>query len=188
MTDILIVGVGGQGTLLASRVLGRMAESLGYDVKLSEVHGMAQRGGSVVTHVRYGEKVFAPVIDEAGADVILAFEKLEALRWLGRLKTNGRMFINSQQISPMPVITGAEAYPTDIEQRVRAAAPEAVFVDALGLATEAGNPKALNVVLLGVMARHMGLDKQAFLNAIEDAVPPKFRELNRTAFEKGYNA
>ena len=115
MTDILIVGVGGQGTLLASRVLGKMAESLGYDVKLSEVHGMAQRGGSVVTHVRYGEKVFAPVIDDGSADVMLAFEKLEALRWLSRLKKNGRMFINSQEIAPMPVITGAEQYPANIE-------------------------------------------------------------------------
>ena len=188
MTDVLIVGVGGQGTLLASRVLGRMAERLGYDVKLSEVHGMAQRGGSVVTHVRYGDKVFAPVIDEAGADVLLAFEKLEALRWLGRLKQNGRMFINSQEISPMPVITGAEVYPADIEQRIHAAVPDAVFVDALGIAAEAGNAKAVNIVLLGVMAHHMGLDKQAFLGAIEDTVPPKFRELNLTAFEKGYTA
>jgi indolepyruvate ferredoxin oxidoreductase beta subunit len=188
MTDILIVGVGGQGTLLASRVLGKMAESLEYDVKLSEVHGMAQRGGSVVTHVRYGEKVFAPVIDEAGADVIIAFEKLEALRWLGRLKQNGRMFINSQEIAPMPVITGVEAYPADIEQRIRTAVPKAVFVDALGLATGAGSAKAVNIVLLGVMAHHMELDKQAFLNAIADAVPPKFRELNLKAFEKGYNA
>ena len=188
MTDVLIVGVGGQGTLLASRVLGRMAERLGYDVKLSEVHGMAQRGGSVVTHVRYGDMVCAPVIDEAGADVILAFEKLEALRWLGRLKQNGRMFINLQEISPMPVITGAEVYPADIEQRIRTAVPDAVFVDALGIAAEAGNAKAVNIVLLGVMAHHMGLDKQAFLDAIEDTVPPKFRELNLTAFEKGYTA
>ena len=188
MTDVLIVGVGGQGTLLASRVLGKMAERLGYDVKLSEVHGMAQRGGSVVTHVRYGDQVFAPVIDEAGADVILAFEKLEALRWLGRLKNNGRMFINLQEIAPMPVITGAEAYPADIEQRIRAAVPDAVFVDALGIAAEVGNAKAVNIVLLGAMAHHMGLDKQAFLDAIEDTVPPKFRELNLTAFEKGYTA
>jgi indolepyruvate ferredoxin oxidoreductase beta subunit len=118
----------------------------------------------------------------------LAFEKLEAVRWLGRLKNNGRMFINLQEIAPMPVITGAEAYPADIEQRIRAAVPDAVFVDALGIAAEAGNAKAVNTVLLGVMAHHMGLDKQAFLDAIEDTVPPKFRELNLTAFEKGYTA
>ncbi len=186
MTDILIVGVGGQGTLLASRVLGKMAESLGYDVKLSEVHGMAQRGGSVVTHVRYGDKVFAPVIDDGSADVILAFEKLEALRWMSRLKKNGRMFIGSQEIAPMPVITGAEAYPADIEQRILAAVPDAVFVDALSLATAAGSAKAVNIVLLGVMAKHMNIDKQAFQNAIKDTVPPKFVELNLDAFEKGY--
>jgi indolepyruvate ferredoxin oxidoreductase, beta subunit len=186
MTDILIVGVGGQGTLLASRVLGKMAKSLGYDVRLSEVHGMAQRGGSVVTHVRYGEKVFAPVIDDGSADVILAFEKLEALRWMGRLKNNGRMFIGSQEIAPMPVITGAEQYPADIEQRIHAAVPNAVFVDALKLATGAGSAKAVNIVLLGVMAKHMGLDKQAFLSAIRDAVPPKFLDMNLEAFEKGY--
>jgi indolepyruvate ferredoxin oxidoreductase beta subunit len=188
MTDIVIVGVGGQGTLLASRVLGGMAEKLGYDVRISEVHGMAQRGGSVVTHVRYGEQVFAPVIDDGSADVILAFEKLEALRWLGRLKQNGRMFIGSQEIAPMPVITGAEQYPADIEQRIRAAVPDAVFVDALGLATKAGSAKAVNIVLLGVLAKHMGLDKQAFLDAITDTVPPKFLEMNIVAFGKGYNA
>lgn len=186
MMDILIVGVGGQGTLLASRVLGKMAGLLGYDVKLSEVHGMAQRGGSVVTHVRYGDKVFAPVIDNGSADVILAFEKLEALRWMGRLKYNGRMFIGSQEIAPMPVITGAEAYPADIEQRIRAAVPGAVFVDALGLATTAGSAKAVNIVLLGVMAKHMDMDKKAFLSAIRDAVPPKFLDMNLEAFERGY--
>ena len=188
MTDILIVGVGGQGTLLASRVLGRMAEKLGYDVRISEVHGMAQRGGSVVTHVRYGKQVFAPVIDDGSADVILAFEKLEALRWMGRLKKNGRMFINSQEIAPMPVITGAEQYPADIEQRISAAVPDAVFVDALSLAGEAGSAKAVNIVLLGVLAKHMGLDKQAFLGAIMDTVPQKFLEMNISAFGKGYDA
>ena len=188
MTDILIVGVGGQGTLLASRVLGRMAEKLGYDVRISEVHGMAQRGGSVVTHVRYGEQVFAPVIDDGSADIILAFEKLEALRWMGRLKKNGRMFIGAQEIAPMPVITGTEQYPADIEQRIRAVVPDAVFVDALSLANEAGSAKAVNIVLLGVLTKHMGLDKQAFLDAIKDTVPPKFLDMNLFAFEKGYNA
>ena len=114
--DVLIVGVGGQGTLLASRILGNLAQSLGYDVKLSEVHGMAQRGGSVVTHVRFGEKVYAPTIDEAGADIIIAFEKLEAYRWIGKLKKDGKMFVNTQEIAPMPVITGKMKYPDDIEE------------------------------------------------------------------------
>jgi indolepyruvate ferredoxin oxidoreductase beta subunit len=186
-TDILIVGVGGQGTLLASRVLGKLAQSLGYDVKLSEVHGMAQRGGSVVTHVRFGDKVFAPVIDESSADIILAFEKLEALRWIGRLKKNGKMFINTQEIAPMPVITGAESYPADIEERIRALVPDAVFVDALKLAEEAGTAKAVNFVLIGVLARHMDIDKNAFLDAIRATVPQKLLDVNLAAFEKGYN-
>ncbi len=188
MMDILIVGVGGQGTLLASRVLGNLALALGYDVKLSEVHGMAQRGGSVVTHVRFGEKVFAPVIDENGADIILAFEKLEALRWAGRLKNNGRMFIGTQEIAPMPVITGAEQYPADIEERIKALVPDTVFVDALRLAQEAGNAKAVNIVLIGVLAKHMDIDKQAFLEAIKNTVPAKTLDINLIAFELGYNA
>jgi len=186
-TDILIVGVGGQGTLLASRVLGNLAQALGYDVKLSEVHGMAQRGGSVVTHVRFGDKVFSPVIDESSADIILAFEKLEALRWTGKLKKNGRMFINTQEIAPMPVITGAESYPADIEERIRALVPDAVFVDALKLAEEAGTAKAVNIVLIGVLARHMDIDKNAFLDAIRETVPQKLLDINLAAFEKGYN-
>ena len=186
-TDILIVGVGGQGTLLASRVLGNLAQSLGYDVKLSEVHGMAQRGGSVVTHVRFGDKVFSPVIDESSADIILAFEKLEALRWVGRLKKNGRMFVNTQEIAPMPVITGAESYPSDIEERIRALVPDAVFVDALKLAEEAGTAKAVNIVLIGVLARHMDIDKNAFLDAIRATVPQRLLDVNLAAFEKGYN-
>jgi len=187
-TDILIMGVGGQGTLLASRVLGNLAQALGYDVKLSEVHGMAQRGGSVVTHVRFGDKVFSPVIDESSADIILAFEKLEALRWVGRLKKNGKMFINTQEIAPMPVITGAESYPSDIEERIRALVPDAVFVDALKLAEEAGTTKAVNIVLIGVLARHMDIDKSAFLDAIRATVPQKLLDINLAAFEKGYNA
>jgi len=186
-TDILIVGVGGQGTLLASRVLGNLAQSLGYDVKLSEVHGMAQRGGSVVTHVRFGDKVFSPVIDESSADIILAFEKLEALRWVGRLKKNGRMFVNTQEIAPMPVITGAVSYPADIEERIRALVPDAVFVDALKLAEEAGTAKAVNIVLIGVLARHMDIDKNAFLDAIRATVPQRLLDVNLAAFEKGYS-
>ncbi len=199
MTDILIVGVGGQGTLLASRVLGNIAMALGYDVKLSEVHGMAQRGGSVVTHVRFGDKVHSPVIDEAGADIILAFEKLEALRWAGRLKQNGSMFINTQQISPMPVVTGAEQYPADIEERIKEQVPGAVFVDALSLAKQAGSEKAVNTVLIGVLAKNMAgspkshetfrgdnVDKQLFIDAIKATVPEKLLDVNLEAFEKGY--
>jgi indolepyruvate ferredoxin oxidoreductase beta subunit len=186
MTDILIVGVGGQGTLLASRILGNLAMALGYDVKLSEVHGMAQRGGSVVTHVRFGDKVHSPVIDEGSADIILAFEKLEALRWAGRLKQNGSMFINTQQISPMPVVTGAEQYPADIEERIKVQVPDAVFVDALSLAKQAGSEKAVNTVLIGVLAKNMNVDKQFFIDAIKETVPERLLDVNLIAFEKGY--
>lgn len=186
MTDILIVGVGGQGTLLASRILGNLALELGYDVKLSEVHGMAQRGGSVVTHVRFGKKVYSPVIDEGGADIILAFEKLEGLRWTSRLKKNGSMFINTQQISPLPVVTGAEKYPADVETRIKDAVPNAVFVDALPLAKESGNEKTVNTVLIGVLAKHMDIDKKYFIEAIKETAPEKYFEVNLKAFEKGY--
>lgn len=188
MTDILIVGVGGQGTLLASRVLGRLALSLGYDVKLSEVHGMAQRGGSVVTHVRFGDKVLSPVIDKKGADIILAFEKLEALRWCGYLKEGGKMFVSTQQVLPMQVITGAAQYPKDLPEKIKAIVPNAVFVDAQRLAEKAGNIKALNTVLIGVLARNMQIEKQAFIDAIKDTVPKKAVETNIAAFELGYNA
>lgn len=186
--DILIVGVGGQGTLLASRVLGNLAISLDYDVKLSEVHGMAQRGGSVVTHVRYGDKVYAPTIDEAGADIIVAFEKLEAYRWIGKLKKDGMMFVNTQEIAPMPVITGAVKYPEDIIGSIKESVPNAVFVDALSIAREAGNAKAVNTVLIGVLAKHMDIDKQAFIDAIKKTVPERFLDINLVAFEKGYNS
>ncbi len=188
MMDILIVGVGGQGTLLTSRVLGNLAVSLGYDVKLSEVHGMAQRGGNVVTHVRFGEKVYAPVIDDGCADIILAFEMLEALRWCGRLKEGGKLFVNTQKILPMPVITGAEPYPADIEDRIREMVPDTVFLDALSLANEAGNAKALNTVMVGVLARHMDIDKQEFIDAVKQTVPAATKKINLLAFEKGYNA
>lgn len=187
MTDILIVGVGGQGTLLASRVLGNLALSLGYDVKLSEVHGMAQRGGSVVTHVRFGDKVLSPVVDMGGADIILAFEKLEALRWCGYLKKGGKMFVSTQEILPMPVITGAAEYPQDIIERIKTMVPDAVFVDALDIAQKAGSIKVLNIVLIGVLARNMDIEKQAFIEAIKATVPEKVLDMNLIAFELGYS-
>ncbi len=190
MKSILIAGVGGQGTLLASMVFGQIALKLGYDVKLSEVHGMAQRGGSVVTYVRIGdegEKVYSPVIDECGADILLAFEELEGLRWLPYLNPDGgKMYCNSQQILPMPVITGAAAYTENIPGKIREHFPDAVFVDALALANEAGSVKAVNTVLLGVLARNMEIDKEIWTEAIRSVVKPKFVELNEKAFELGY--
>lgn len=189
MKNILIAGVGGQGTLLASVVLGKIATKLGFDVKLSEVHGMAQRGGSVVTYIRIGdegEKVFSPVIDEGGADILLAFEELEALRWLPYVEESGKVYVNMQKTLPMPVITGAMAYPDDIEGKIKAQFPDAVFVDALAAANEAGNAKAVNTVLLGVLAKNMAIDKRLWLDAVSETVKPKFREVNEKAFLLGY--
>lgn len=186
--NILIVGVGGQGTLLSSRILGTIALDQGFDVKLSEVHGMAQRGGSVVTHVRYGDKVHSPIIDMGQADIIIAFESLEAIRWIGYLKKGGKIFVNTQEILPMPVITGAAKYPEGIGESIKTIAKEAVLIDALTLAKEAGSVKAVNTVLLGVLAKHSDIAKEHFIEAIQKTIAPKFLDLNLQAFEKGYEA
>lgn len=181
--DILIVGVGGQGTLLASRVLGRYALENGFDVKLSEVHGMAQRGGSVMTYVRIGKKIASPIIDEGGADFILAFEKLEALRYAHYLKEGGEVLYSTQEIMPMPVVTGAAEYPQGIEGKLNGKG-----VDALGLALQAGNSKAANSVMLGALCKKLGFDKQKFEDALLASIPQKTVEMNRKAFALGYDA
>jgi len=183
-TSIMIVGVGGQGTLLASKLLGNVLIGAGYDVKLSEVHGMSQRGGSVVTYVRYGEKVYSPIVDQGEADYILSFELLEAARWISYLKEGGRLITNTQKTWPMPVITGAAEYPENIVERLSAMA-DVQAVDALALATEAGSAKAVNVVLIGVLSRQMDIPEDAWLRAIEETVPPRFLELNKKAFRLG---
>lgn len=187
--NILIVGVGGQGTLLASVLLGNIALEEGFDVKLAEVHGMAQRGGSVVTHVRISEdQVRSPLIEEGGADVIVAFEELEAYRWISYLKKNGAIFVNTQQIKPMPVIMGTAEYPADIVEFLDKNADKVTCLDALGIATECGSTKAVNTVLLGAMAKELPFSKATWIKQIEKTVKPKFVELNKEAFEKGYNA
>jgi len=183
---IMIVGVGGQGTLLASRILGNTVINEGYDVKVSEVHGMSQRGGSVVTYVKYGEKVYSPIIDKGEADIILAFELLEAYRALPFLKKGGKMIVNTQSIDPMPVITGAAEYPENIEDKLTDACDTAL-VDALSLAEKAGNSKAVNVVLIGVMASKTDIPYENWIEVIKTTVPPKFLEVNLKAFELGYN-
>lgn len=183
---IMIVGVGGQGTLLASRILGNTAINEGYDVKVSEVHGMSQRGGSVVTYVKYGEKVYSPIIDEGEADIILAFELLEAYRSLPYLKKGGKMIVNNQKIDPMPVITGAAKYPENIAEKLKEKADTTV-VDALSAAKEAGNIKAVNVVLIGVMAKTTDIPYEKWIETIKATVPPKFLDVNLKAFEIGYN-
>lgn len=185
--SVLIVGVGGQGTLLASRLLGNAMLRTGYDVKVSEVHGMSQRGGSVVTYVRYGKEVASPIIEEGGADYILAFEQLEAARFLPWLKPDGTMIVNTQCIDPMPVITGAAQYPADLLAQMREKGVEVVSADALSLAEEAGSVKAVNVVLIGVMAKRMSLSKEEWMETIRATVPPKFVDMNLKAFELGYN-
>ncbi|SHE98028.1 indolepyruvate ferredoxin oxidoreductase beta subunit [Desulforamulus putei DSM 12395] len=184
--NILLVGVGGQGTILATRVLAKAAQDAGYDIKVSEIKGMAQRGGSVVTQVRLGEKVYSPIISQGGADVILAFEKMEALRWLSYLKPDGHMIVNDQAIPPVPVLTGAAVYPTDCLARVKQAATHTIVVDALNIAIGCGNPRAANVVLIGLLARRLPIAKDTWLQALQARVPEKFLDVNLKAFEKGY--
>lgn len=186
--SVIIVGVGGQGTLLASRILGNAMMSEGFDVKVSEVHGMSQRGGSVVTYVRWGKEVASPVIETGEADVVLAFEQLEAARFLPYLKLGGTLVTNTQRIAPMPVVTGAAQYPQGILEDVEKLGVRLSAVDALSLAEQAGSAKAVNVVLIGAMAKKMEIKKEVWLRAIESSVPEKFLELNRNAFELGYQA
>ncbi|MEE0797108.1 MAG: indolepyruvate oxidoreductase subunit beta [Anaerovoracaceae bacterium] len=187
--NILIVGVGGQGTLLASVLLGNLALKKGYDVKLSEVHGMAQRGGSVVTHVRIAEDgVNSPLIEPGEADIIIAFEELEAYRWLPYLRKGGRMYVNAQQIMPMPVIMGKAEYPERIIEKLQAYAGKVKAIDGLKLAEESGTDKAVNVVLLGAASNDMPFSDEEWLSVIEENVKPKFIDINKTAFEKGKKA
>lgn len=186
--SVMIVGVGGQGTLLASRVLGSAMLSQGVDVKVSEVHGMSQRGGSVVTYVRYGDKVYSPIIAQGEADVLLAFEALEAARYLPWLKPEGTVVVNTQQMVPRPVVTGVAEYPKDILGKVREQGVKVVALDALGMAEEAGSSKAVNVVLIGAMAKKLDLPKEVWIDTIKETVPSKFIDMNLKAFELGYNA
>ena len=183
--NILIVSVGVQATLLTSRILGNLAVHAGFDVKLSEVHGMAQRGGSVVTFVRYGEQVAEPIVEEGCADVLIAFEKLEALRYLHFLKEDGVVIVNDWRIDPITVVTGAAEYPEGILETL-GAARKTVVVEATKKAVEMGVPKAFNVVVLGAAARYMGFEKEDWLHVIEATVPPKTVEVNQRAFEAGY--
>lgn len=186
--NIMIVGVGGQGTLLASRVLGSVIIAQGFDVKVSEVHGMSQRGGSVVTYVKYGDKVNAPIIDKGEADFIISFEMLEAARWTEYLKNGGKLITNTQQINPMPVIAGAAKYPEGLDETIKNKGIDLVAFDALSLAEQAGSVKAVNIVLLGILSNYFDFAEEEWLKAIENCVPPKFLELNKKAFALGRNA
>lgn len=183
--NIMIVGVGGQGTLLASRILGSVLTQQGFDVKMSEVHGMSQRGGSVVTYVKYGERVYSPIVDTGEADFILAFERLEAARWISYLKKDGTLILNDRPISPMPVITGAMEYPADISEKICAKGVKLIASDALEMAENAGNAKSVNVVLIGILSAITGFDETLWQKALTECVKPKFLELNQKAFALG---
>ncbi len=185
--SVMIVGVGGQGTLLSSRLLGAVLTAEGYDVKVSEVHGMSQRGGSVVTYVKYGDEVYSPIIENGEADYILSFEQLEAARWLPYLKKGGKLIVNTQQIDPMPVIIGTAEYPQGVIEAISATGADITSIDALSLAVEAGSSKAVNVVLMGVLAAKTDIAYETWVEAVKATVPAKFLELNLKAFDSGYN-
>ena len=185
--NIMIVGVGGQGSLLASKLLGRLLVDEGYDVKVSEVHGMSQRGGSVVTYVRFGDKVYSPVIEDGEADFIVSFEKIEAARYVEKLRKDGTIIVNTQQIDPMPVIIGSATYPENIIDEMKAKGIRVDDIDALQLANEAGSSKACNIVLMGRLAKYFDIPKEKWLTAIEKCVKPQFIEINKKAFDFGYH-
>ncbi len=185
--NVLLVGVGGQGTILASKLLSEGLLALGYDVKMSEIHGMAQRGGSVSTHVRYGAKVYSPVMGTGEADVLVAFEKMEALRWLSYLSSDGVLIVNNHEIYPMPVILGQAEYPKFLEKKLAQAAPRMLLVEAAKTAAELGNPKVMNVVLLGAVVKSLGLADAEWSTTLRACVPPHALEINERAFRKGLN-
>ena len=185
--SVMIVGVGGQGSLLASKLLGRLLVDEGYDVKVSEVHGMSQRGGSVVTYVRFGDKVYSPIITDGEADIIISFEKLEAGRYANYLKKDGKIVVNTQQIDPMPVIIGAAEYPENILDELTTKGVSVDALDALSLANEAGSSKAVNIVLMGKASKYFDIPYEKWITAIENTVAPKFVEMNKKAFDLGYN-
>lgn len=183
--NIMIVGVGGQGSLLASKLLGHLLLTEGYDVKVSEVHGMSQRGGSVVTYVRFGDKVYSPIIDKGEADFIVSFEKLEAARYVEYLKPDGRIVTNTQEVDPMPVITGAMEYPADLVEKMEALGIAVDAMDCLSLADQAGSSKAVNIVLMGRLSRYFDIPEEKWQQAITECVPEKFVDVNRKAFALG---
>ena len=183
--NILIVCVGGQGSLLASRLCGNLLMNEGYDVKVSEVHGMSQRGGNVMTYVRYGDKVHSPIIDVGQAEIIIGFELLESARWLKYLTPGGKMVTNIQRINPLPVITGAMEYPEDIAAKMRAAGADVDEFDALAAAITAGSGKAVNVAVMGRASRHMDFPEAAWLKALAEVVPAKMLDVNIKAFDLG---
>ncbi|MDR1965470.1 MAG: indolepyruvate oxidoreductase subunit beta [Synergistaceae bacterium] len=182
---ILLVGVGGQGTILASKVLSEGLMRAGYDVKMSEIHGMSQRGGSVTTHVKYGDRVYSPIISQGEADILASFEKVEAVRWLSYLKPGGTLIVNDYEIRPLSVLTGAAEYPGDVMGKLSSAVRNTLAIDACGIALGLGNAKAQNIVLLGALVKCMKLDGIDWHAVLRDVIPPKLRALNSKAFDMG---
>ena len=186
-TNLMIVGVGGQGTLLASKVLGRVLLDSGYDVKVSEVHGMSQRGGSVVTYVKFGDAVYSPIVMAGEADFIISFEKLEAARYANCVKKGGTIIVNDRETSPMPVITGAAEYPHEVLEELRAQGVQVDATNALALAEQAGSAKAVNIVLMGRLSKYFDFPEERWLDAIRALVKPAFLDINLKAFALGRN-
>ncbi len=185
--SIILVGVGGQGTITTSSILSKGLIEKGYDVKMSEIHGMSQRGGTVVTQIKYGEKVYSPIIGDGEADLIVSFEKLEALRALPYLKEGGTIVTDAREIFPMPVLTGAAEYPHDALEQLKAVVPNLIVVEAAKVAEELGNVKAQNIVLLGALVKQLGIDDIDWKDLVAKNVPAKLVDLNLKAFESGYN-
>ena len=185
--SVMIVGVGGQGSLLASKLLGRLLTDEGYDVKVSEVHGMSQRGGSVVTYVRFGEKVYSPIIGKGQADILVSFEKMEAVRYADFLKPEGTAVINDYEIVPMNVAAGEEKYPEGIIEEMSANF-KTVVLDAAKIALDLGNAKCMNIVLFGAMVKALNLDNIDWEEALKETLPAKILDINLKAFKAGYEA
>jgi indolepyruvate ferredoxin oxidoreductase beta subunit len=182
--SIILVGVGGQGTILASKLLTTGLMEAGYDVRMSEIHGMSQRGGSVSSQVRYGEKVESPVIELGGADILVSFEKMEALRWLEYLKPEGKVVVNDCQLNSMPILNGKAEYPEGIIEELESKVPTAV-IDAIGKAKKLGNEKVANIILLGALVKKMGLESINWEKIISENVKVKFIDINLKAFNMG---
>ncbi len=185
VTNILLVGVGGQGILLASEILSETFMLAGYDVKKSEIHGMSQRGGSVVSHVRFGQEVFSPIVPEGEGDILFGFELMETYRYLPLLRKGGAVIVNDLQIPPSSVLMGKESYPEGLAEKIRAQFPDFLLVDGQGIAREAGNPRAANTALLGAVSRRLDIPEHYWTQALEKMVPKKALDVNEKAFQLG---
>jgi indolepyruvate ferredoxin oxidoreductase beta subunit len=183
--NVLIVGVGGQGIILASDVLGRAAARHGYDVKKNEIHGMAQRGGSVSSHIRFGKTVNSPIIKMGEADVLLSFEQIETLRYFPYLSEKGKVIVNDQKILPPAVFTGKQEYPPDVLAKIKEKVPDAVIVDGAAVASKIGNPRVANVIFLGVMSKYLDIPAETFEAVLKESLKPKLVDINLKAFHEG---